>query len=953
MLSINCPYCRHVMELKGVRPGQFQPACRQCKKKFLLAVWADDKVPPTVAPLPQEAQAVQTTVPVAAAVGADITQSPSSARTIEADEVTTPPASYTDPEKIARHHEHTVPPSKDPYQTIPKISSAEKTIVKAASSAYASPPLHMKLGGYEILRKLSEGGMGSVYLAKQTSLDRNVALKVLSPKLACDPQFVSRFTREAFAAAQLSHHNVVQIHDIGVERSGGSDTNYFSMEFVEGKTLGGMVKDSGKLDPDAAVGYVLQAARGLKFAHDHGLIHRDVKPNNLLLNPLGIVKVADLGLVKLAGVAEPIGKGEMDPTVATANPTQTLPSVAMGTPAYMPPEQAKDAATVDWRADIYSLGCTLYDLLTGRPPFVGKSAAEIITKHASEPVVPPDRLESHVPPTLSKIVTKMLAKKPEERFANMTEVIVALEQWAGVWSEQPFTPPQEQQKVLEFAAERFSDTPWKRVRTISVRSFFALMLLAIVGLALPQVGYTLLSAGLVGFTLATIAIYQIIYGIARSTFIFRKFRELIFASSFYDWLTYGTIVGLAIVVLWAFNLLWVWLGFAVAAMGVAIGFYAIVDRSLKQDRQVALDQAQKLIKDMRLRGLDENTIRKFVCKYAGKHWEEFYECLFGYEAKILARQAWSRGEIARSRPKFAAWREPLIQWMDRSIQAHKEHHQQKMLTRIETEALEAAGVDEDQAVSQAKNRVRRLMEKAVSVRTTATLRSTEPAVPNPVEQAAKKYGSRLAENIPKDWMDDEVPWRGRYRHHESYLRRRYGGPLDMLFGRELRLIASMMILLGFGLWFGENGGRDTRNILRSLPAQREDVSVTVKQDKVMQAEKLNKIFETKVSAETGERSFSFTDGGEHHLSTIVANLPAWLCDAVGCWNGAMAGGLLLLSMFFAGRWFGAAALLAAAAAIFGNRVNAPFLSTYDWAPAATAAGLWLIGVIFLREPEDR
>ena len=355
---------------------------------------------------------------------------------------------------------------------------------------------------------------------------------------------------------------------------------------------------------------------------------------------------------------------------------------------------------------------------------------------------------------------------------------------------------------------------------------------------------------------------------------------------------------------------------------------------------------------MRLRGLDENTIRKFVCKYAGRHWEEFYECLFGYEAKILARQAWSRGEIARNRPRFAAWREPFIQWMERSIQAHKESRQEKMLTHIESEALEAAGVDEDEAMRQAKNRVRRLMEKATSVRTTANLRSTEPAVPNAIEQAAKKYGSRLTENIPKDWMDDQVPWRGRYRRHESYLRRRYGGPLDMLFGPELRLIAAMMVLLGFGLWFGENGGRDTRNMLRRLPAQREDVSVTVKQDKVMQAEKFNKIFETKVSAETGEHSFSFSDGGEHHLSRIVANLPVWLCDAVGCWNGAVAGALLLFSMFFSGRWVGVAVFLAAATALFGKLVPAPFLSGIDWAPAATAAGLWLLGVVFLREPED-
>src|SRR5579871_3707722 len=142
---------------------------------------------------------------------------------------------------------------------------------------------HHKLGGYEIIKTLGEGGMGRVYLANQTSLARNVALKVLAPRLASDAEFVSRFTREAFAAAQLTHHNVVQIHDIGVEHSkDAGDTNFFSMEFVEGQTLSKVAAQSGRLDPATAVGYVLQAARGLKFAHEHGMIHRDVKPDNLL-----------------------------------------------------------------------------------------------------------------------------------------------------------------------------------------------------------------------------------------------------------------------------------------------------------------------------------------------------------------------------------------------------------------------------------------------------------------------------------------------------------------------------------------------------------------------------------------------------------------------------------------------------------------------------------------------
>jgi serine/threonine protein kinase len=133
--------------------------------------------------------------------------------------------------------------------------------------------------------------MGAVYLARQNSLDRNVALKVLAPNLARDPSFVARFTREAYAAAQLTHHNVVQIHDIGAQE----DVHFFSMEFVEGQTLSHLIEENGKVDVEQAVGFALQAARGLRYAHDHGLIHRDIKPENLLLNDQGIVKVADPG----------------------------------------------------------------------------------------------------------------------------------------------------------------------------------------------------------------------------------------------------------------------------------------------------------------------------------------------------------------------------------------------------------------------------------------------------------------------------------------------------------------------------------------------------------------------------------------------------------------------------------------------------------------------------------
>ncbi|MFN9853726.1 MAG: serine/threonine-protein kinase, partial [Planctomycetota bacterium] len=151
-----------------------------------------------------------------------------------------------------------------------------------------------RLGGYRILRELGRGGMGSVYLAKQLSLDRSVALKTIQTEWASNPRVIARFIREAYAAAQLTHHNVVQIYDLGED----TGTNFFSMELVGGGSLDDLIKKSGKLDPKTAACFIAQAARGLKFAHDNGMIHRDIKPANLMLTSDGIVKVADMGLVK-------------------------------------------------------------------------------------------------------------------------------------------------------------------------------------------------------------------------------------------------------------------------------------------------------------------------------------------------------------------------------------------------------------------------------------------------------------------------------------------------------------------------------------------------------------------------------------------------------------------------------------------------------------------------------
>jgi serine/threonine protein kinase len=270
-----------------------------------------------------------------------------------------------------------------------------------------------RLGEYQLLAKLGEGGMGTVYKARQTRLKKIVALKVLPKERTADPRAVTRFEREMEAIGQLSHPNIVQAHDA----RDIDGTTVLVMEYVDGKDLAEVLQCVRSLRICDACEVVRQAALGLQYAHQHGMIHRDIKPSNLMLTVQGQVKILDLGLARLATEQQPEGV------------ELTSSGAAMGTADYMAPEQASDAHTVDVRADIYSLGCALYKFLTGQAPFGGPQYATQVQKflaHLSEPVPPVRRLRTEVPKALAAVLDRMLAKKPGDRMATTAEVAVAL-----------------------------------------------------------------------------------------------------------------------------------------------------------------------------------------------------------------------------------------------------------------------------------------------------------------------------------------------------------------------------------------------------------------------------------------------------------------------------------------------------------------------------------------------
>lgn len=269
------------------------------------------------------------------------------------------------------------------------------------------------LGNYVLLDRIGRGGMGQVYRAWHRNMERVVALKTLRPKAIHSDNAVRRFHREVKTAARLSHPNIVTAFD--ADESGG--THFLVMEYVPGCNLAVYVREHGPANVAQATGWLLQAARGLAFAHRRGVVHRDIKPSNLLLGAGGTVKVLDLGLARL--------EDRLNSEDAAEGLTRT--GDLLGTLDFMAPEQMLDTRGAGPKADIYALGCTLYYLLSGEPPYGGRTVSEKLLRHRQQPVPPIRALHPDAPPALDRLLQRMLAKRPEDRPADMDEVVAALE----------------------------------------------------------------------------------------------------------------------------------------------------------------------------------------------------------------------------------------------------------------------------------------------------------------------------------------------------------------------------------------------------------------------------------------------------------------------------------------------------------------------------------------------
>jgi serine/threonine protein kinase len=283
------------------------------------------------------------------------------------------------------------------------------------------------IGNYEVLDRLGQGGMGTVFKARHRRMRRVVAIKILSSNVAQAERFVKRFQREVEAVARLNHPNIVMAHDADEADVG----HFLVMELVNGRDLASEVQQHGPLPVRQAVACIVQAAWALEYVHGQGIIHRDIKPANLLRDASGVVKVADLGLARFD---EALGPPPEDASALTQAGT------IMGTVDFMSPEQALGAANIDHRTDIYSLGCTLHFLLLGKPPYQGPSMMATMLKHREAPIPSMTAERPEIPAELDAVFRRMTAKAPDNRYQTMTEVVQALEAIEAALRENASTP---------------------------------------------------------------------------------------------------------------------------------------------------------------------------------------------------------------------------------------------------------------------------------------------------------------------------------------------------------------------------------------------------------------------------------------------------------------------------------------------------------------------------------
>jgi hypothetical protein len=375
------------------------------------------------------------------------------------------------------------------------------------------------------------------------------------------------------------------------------------------------------------------------------------------------------------------------------------------------------------------------------------------------------------------------------------------------------------------------------------------------------------------------------------------------------------------------------------ALGVAIAFHFSVDRMVQRERAAGVGKLEEMLKNMRSRGLDEAALRQFVCKYSGERWEELYETLFGYEAKRAARRSWGKSDRGRNRKRFAAWRDVIVDTIDRREALRKENRERRMLARIEAKALQAKGVDLAQANRKAKQAAERMVDKAAKVKESADLRAMMTVMPTTSGRTMMFAGAKPLASWADGFEEGDAKDKRRKGHdgereHEGYFKRRFGTPLDFVLGPQVRVLAGAILISFFALWVHQNGGIYYSN------------TANFNTEEIVQGKNL------RGAANELKNKVDIHLKGQKTLQMPM--LPDSLLSVVGsnC-NGGIAGLILLLSGFFSGKRLATTIFAGAAITLFAYRFDAPVLFDHPWVAAGVGVLVALGGIFMFRKtPAD-
>ncbi len=589
------------------------------------------------------------------------------------------------------------------------------------------------VGPYRVIRELGGGRLGPLLLARHRPTGRLVALRVVKTEWACLPRYIARLNRDAITASLVHHPNLVGVIDQG-EAQGRS---YFALEYVEGSSLAERVKAQGTLAVPQAVAYVLQAARGLRFAHGLGMVHGDVRPGSLLLDRDGTTKLADLGLTAT-------------PATIDADDARPIPVGA---------EAQAEADAAPFRADVRGLGLTLAYLVTG--------------KSETHPTA---LLAAGLPMNLIELIRSMIEPKPGG--GDLAQIVSALERFLNGRGGSVTLPKDDDTAVLGECLRAFRASPSAMLRRRIIWGAVATCgVVVLLGLLARK---PLFAASVLGLALLTALSDFAVAGWFGRSPLFPKVRALIVESRGGDWL-----IGLAAAVVFmaglvALNLHGAWIAFLILALILAALMHVAFDKSIKVEQGHAIEEAQALLTRLRLQGVDEETLRRFVRTTAGDVWEEIFEVLFGYEAMLAAREPGERGLMGLfRRGRSLPWRDATSAWLDACHQKRRRARDWARLQLIEERGLVAEGVN----LLTARRKARRIADALLLV---SSQREPQTNVAAAVRQAFENPESILVghERIANEGDSSRV--------------------LDLLLGPRTCFVVGALLLAGFLFWVHQN-----------------------------------------------------------------------------------------------------------------------------------------------------